>query len=674
MEPTEPENAADDNGSGRPPKRQRVSRACAPCRYAKLRCNGQQPACSTCQQQKKSCTYETVSKRRGLRSGYVRALELLWGLTFQELENAESVVDILLGRLSKQDVFSSPDRAELNPAASTLLDRWKQSDISRHLDDLLDDNEESNDEAGARTSQDEPEYLRPDRTPGWIVKRHPKDDGGSIALDLVNPVINPQVDIWSYQQVPDTHHKPEVQPPSYAPQLLQLFLSQAQSWLPILERHVLLKTSFLSQRNLSSTPSGDRAALWGVYAYASAMYGHLLDDASATQHAEIHCDSFYAQAYSMLPLDTDVPLEIGYIQCALLLSLTRFGSGALRASWRLVRLASQMMGEMTLQRGHHVEQDVFAKSWLACFILDTLTSACLQCEPTLHFNDVVNWCNIDHNGVEEWQPWHPPRSSDATSAHSGQPFNIPTHSLSLLTLHVKLLRILNDNLRARDPAAEISRVELARWDQELLSCLSHEGLTSAFQNQDWDILQLPPSFTSLSIIYTSLWEGTLRQPEDSRSDNSRLAQGIAYPLLSRTNLQKLSQDRKASKQLPTLQLFIRYGGMLGFDELTDKAASGSGHITEFSGGIDNRLPSLELPQIRPEPDSQRQTHHLFTNLNTNPNPNQPVHRDTESDSGFHSFDGCMDPAAAPFLEFLDTLDDRPIHDSDLFNKSLGFSF
>jgi hypothetical protein len=595
-------------------------------------------------------------------------------LTFQALENAEPVVDTLLRRLSKQDLVVSADRGELNSAASAALDRWKQSSICRRLDDLLDENEDSGDEAGVSALQDDSADSRIDKAPGWIVVRRERDDGASTGLNLVMPNINLRMNtsISEPREVRDAHHPSEHQHPSYAGQLLQLFLSHGQSWLPILERRILLKTSFLSQRMSSSLQHGDRAALWGVYAYASATLGHLLDDDGALQHAERHCNTFYTQAYSMLPLDSDLPVELGHVQCTLLLSLTRFASGAIKASWRLVRLAVQMMREMEIQNIHSVDQDAFSKAWLGCFILDTLASTCLQCKPSLHFHDVVTWCHIDENGAEEWQHWQPPRSPELQSAHPEPLLDIPTHSLSMLMLQVMLLRILNSSLHDLSASGEISGTELADWEQGLSGRLSREGLTPVLQNADLDILQLPPSFTSLSIIYTSLWERIVRQSQGTRQTSSGSARGSIFPLLSQTNLKKIWQDRKACKRLPTLQLLILEGGMFSLDALLDPLAAASVRSPELPELV-HPLPPLELPQIDPEANvstamaglptvsgTQEHAHQLYSSFNTNANPNQMAAVEQGSDSGIPSFDSYMDTTTAPFLEFLDTLDDRPM--------------
>ncbi|KAJ0128368.1 Gag protein [Fusarium oxysporum f. sp. albedinis] len=59
-------------------KRKRVSRACNYCRIRKHRCDGTHPTCSRCSAIHQPCNYGSDNKKRGLPTGYVHALELLW--------------------------------------------------------------------------------------------------------------------------------------------------------------------------------------------------------------------------------------------------------------------------------------------------------------------------------------------------------------------------------------------------------------------------------------------------------------------------------------------------------------------------------------------------------------------------------------------------------------------
>ncbi|KAH8804425.1 hypothetical protein F5884DRAFT_406772 [Xylogone sp. PMI_703] len=683
MQSLECDDAVDEGRSKRPAKRQRVARACVPCRYAKLRCDGQQPICSTCKQLEKRCTYASVAKRRGLRSGYVRALELLWGLTLHEIENVDSVVDQLLSRLSKQDLIASADRTDSHSTASAVLDRWKQSDISQHLEELLNENEGPTNEAGVRGVDYRSQDLKTSMSPSWVVieKKEAEHTGPNTSIPNVslqsddsNPALVPAI------AVKDDHTSPS-RPPPYASQLLQLFFNHTQSWLPIVERHVLLRTSFQCQRNPSLAHHGDQAALHGVYAYVSTSLSHLLTDKEASQHAKQHSNAFYAQAYSMLPIDSDQPVEIGHAQCALLLSLSRLGSRVFKSSWRLAKVAIHLMQEIAHQHRNNNDEEVLARVWLGCFVIDTISSSYLEYKPSMNFNDVVKWCQINENGVEEWQPWQPFGLSGDHGSHRTTVLEIPTHSASLLILQVKLLRILNNSLHHQSACGIMTMNDLEVWQQELTNCLHRVGLDSSFRNGEIDMLKLPPSFLSLSIMYTSVFERITRQDQGPSLVTNRPTQGTSYPHLSDTALQKLKRECSSFRQLPALQLFPPEQRLPSLDVSLSEHRNQQQHQKEIEclssvGSLytEAEIVPSNMAGFHSIMGSQEQSQTDFTPSNTNTHVNETTPIEQVPDSGTQSLDSYLYSVDAPFLEFLDTLDDRSVHDSDLFSKSLGYKF
>src|SRR5690606_4981241 len=74
------------------PKRRRVSRACDACRSAKDKCDGAKPRCQRCVTLRRQCTYLSPGKRRGIRTGYIRAIELALALLLESLPACEAVL------------------------------------------------------------------------------------------------------------------------------------------------------------------------------------------------------------------------------------------------------------------------------------------------------------------------------------------------------------------------------------------------------------------------------------------------------------------------------------------------------------------------------------------------------------------------------------------------------
>lgn len=58
-----------------PPKRVKVTLACALCRKKKVKCDGIQPSCSRCKSIGNCCQYSEPPKKRGPPKGYVEVIE-----------------------------------------------------------------------------------------------------------------------------------------------------------------------------------------------------------------------------------------------------------------------------------------------------------------------------------------------------------------------------------------------------------------------------------------------------------------------------------------------------------------------------------------------------------------------------------------------------------------------
>lgn len=125
-------------GHDRPQKRQRVTQACQRCRGRKFRCDGGSPSCGACLSARATCSYDTTSGRqRGLKSGYVKVLESLWGSVFQNIPGSEHVVSHLLAILPANAENAADDPSAGNDNASPL-ERWRASSIPAAIRALLD--------------------------------------------------------------------------------------------------------------------------------------------------------------------------------------------------------------------------------------------------------------------------------------------------------------------------------------------------------------------------------------------------------------------------------------------------------------------------------------------------------------------------------------------------------
>ncbi|ENH66320.1 Quinic acid utilization activator [Fusarium oxysporum f. sp. cubense race 1] len=148
-------------------KHKRVSRACDYCRARKHRCDGSHPTCSRCSAIHYPCSYGPDSKKRGLTTGYVRALELLWALVFTVVPNSKAVVQELLPDI--QFSLDSRSRLVLNSRLvrdyETLRQAWDGSDIQEELDQLLSNIQQGNDSGANSVASVKAEASTPDLAP-----------------------------------------------------------------------------------------------------------------------------------------------------------------------------------------------------------------------------------------------------------------------------------------------------------------------------------------------------------------------------------------------------------------------------------------------------------------------------------------------------------------------------
>src|SRR6266536_6021160 len=133
--PANPSETAPPN----PRKRQRISQACDQCRKRKSKCDGKRPICAICGPLKRKCTYGTNAKKRGLQTGYVRGLEILWGLVFKSVEGSEDTVQTLLrGDIDGVSVENwYKELAKDGEAPESLLEAWRKSTVAKDIERLL---------------------------------------------------------------------------------------------------------------------------------------------------------------------------------------------------------------------------------------------------------------------------------------------------------------------------------------------------------------------------------------------------------------------------------------------------------------------------------------------------------------------------------------------------------
>ncbi|KAJ5794072.1 hypothetical protein N7457_000671 [Penicillium paradoxum] len=509
----------DGKGTGEP-KRQRVSRACDSCRSKKDKCDGIQPVCSTCVSLCRPCTYKTNPKKRGLPTGYIRSLELLWGLVFQKIRGSEDVIRALMRSINLPSHLAMIGKEA--EGSDTLMASFKSSAMLRDIERvlvILEQPEEEREQSlqvygeggapletsGTLSSTEAQEWhlpecieareaplpgLSPSRiamgiSPMLIPRPHPTRDCGVQAsksddLSSSSSTFQPSSDDSRSQSM-----RTLLQLPSNAWPLFDIYFSYTQCWFPILEKHDILRTAFQYTEgdvHVSSIApgSGEHAALWAVLALASLQDASILATRQISEPVESQMEpsKLYTTARRLIPPDSG-PYEFGHVQALLILGLVKLGQQEWTGSWMLIGQAVRVAHILNLGRSSplsapntldQAKQPGRAKHvFLGCFILETLIAGLTSRCPSLRKADLARIGNIDEDGLEEWHPWEdqtglrPARSSRASMQRG------PLHALSTFNRLVRLVSILNEFCCCKyDPTISRSQLEelelqLQRW-------------------------------------------------------------------------------------------------------------------------------------------------------------------------------------------------------------------
>lgn len=501
-------NPADDNVAY--PKRQRVSRACDSCRSKKDRCDGAQPVCSTCASLCRPCTYKTNPKKRGLPTGYIRTLELLYGIIFTKIQGSQEVVRALLKAANIPSHLASMGKEA--EGSDTLLASWKNSIVLREIErllTLLEQPEEEQEKEGRRPRDSPPEpegssVLSSD-TLEWQIPDGFVDGRESSLAVIPSPIKTPTnmsmikahthraatkdcgiqaslPDSEMINSVPDVSSQRAIDPPatvydekddhlrlpSNTWSLLDIYFTYTQCWLPILEKHDILRTAFRYAeediRISSISPgSGDHAALWAALTLASFQE---MSIAATRQLTDLpkdppNPDRLYATAKSLIPFE-EGKHEIGHVQALLILSLVKLGQQEWTAAWMLVGQAVRIARCLGF---NHPSSDAGRSKhvFLGCFVLETLVAMQMHQMPSLQKEDLSEIGPVNEDGLEEWHPWEDqtglrPAKPPSDSFHRG-----PLHALSTFNRLVSLVSILNElcSLRQRStaPVSQLEAIE-----------------------------------------------------------------------------------------------------------------------------------------------------------------------------------------------------------------------
>lgn len=465
------------------------------------------------------CSYDGGGRKRGLPTGYVKSLELLFGLIFTAVPNGEKVVSNLLTNaqftLEPGGKFSLTSRL----AAETDTPRiaWNESQVQqeldrrlKHLDASGEDEETLESDAGNIQSAEAFETSVP------AFEETPTPSATGLSSSSIQ---------GGTRQLPDNSNDELRRFPEDSRRLLDQYFSYTHCWLPLVEKHKLFQVLFSTADVGIPESSGNLAVFWAVIAYASVQEQQRQETTAGNSPNQSLqsplSDRAYGYARRLIP-DEDQAASTGHVQALIVMSLCRIRRGALKPAWRLLGHAVRMcLGELALpdqtsaasQSNASPSSSQRHRLLLACFALDTFLSCRIGAPPHLRSSDIASLRPLDESGPDEWDPWivaHEQHDSSRIRPLHGV-FE-PLRAASFFNNWVLIACVLNDAISR--PSASLNTSSLAKLGAGLQRCrdqLPAHCKPPSLLGSQMDDSQLAPAWSPqllnlhLALTFTENW-------------------------------------------------------------------------------------------------------------------------------------------------------------------------
>lgn len=442
-----------------PIKRVRVSRACDQCRTERSKCDGHQPQCAPCSEGKRTCTYTSNPRKRGLPPGYIRTIELALAIVIQQHADIEASLIAKLGQ--PNTVLLARDTKDSN----RLHKSWRRTRFCKTLNKVLtgDDADDEGEKAVTSDEDSDPEPLGDGPT-------------NPIHITATSSLRPPALSISSHQALP-IHPSPEMQRSKTLPEvtplprdywkLLETYSTYTQCWLPISEKLDILKLSYSYPKQglpLSHAmhDAGHHAEMWSMFALGS-LQDTILQSNDRDMQGAIAARKLYAITQNLIP-DELGQFHLGHVKALLNLALFNITSSLYKAAWLLVGAASRIL--MSIDDQHNASTMRRTHVLASCFLLDNLLSLSLRRRPYFETQDLGRAGHIEEDGLEEWQPW----TGDLFNG-AGRPSQQPLLALSSFNNLLEVVDILSAASRptsSTTPAvAAVFQRRLESWKTSL---------------------------------------------------------------------------------------------------------------------------------------------------------------------------------------------------------------
>ena len=418
---------ADPNGE-RPVKRSRVSRACDQCRSSREKCDDFRPKCHACSSQNRTCSYNEQPKKRGFQPNYIRTLELTLAWLFQTLPETQTT---LSSNLSRDDTHARRLISGKDPAASEVLHLvWRESIVNRQVDQIL---------SGApveKVDLDSPKGIQPEEEGAYTAHTTynspplsaPSEQTGFAQPEIeAEPPIESNISLDALTTAVDGSQLLKL--PENAWTLLDHYFAFTHSWLPITEKHNILKLMY-------SYPSdgvqhhevrvAEHAELWSIINLAATQISGAMDRNELQRIRET--------TESLIPAGNAATYEVPHIKAMLLLALSDTHEEHITVAWLRIGCVVRLLLLSKLLENVGGTQKWCRHIHLAAFVLESALSLRLKAPAHLSPAYIEAIGYVDEDGLDEWAPWHDPLATSLGDRHT----KTPARAFSTLNRLIKL--------------------------------------------------------------------------------------------------------------------------------------------------------------------------------------------------------------------------------------------
>lgn len=242
---------------------------------------------------------------------------------------------------------------------------------------------------------------------------------------------------------------------------LDYYLATSHCWLPISQKHDLLRTGYIlsslstSQKTSVPVTHGDRAFLKAVLAFAAyhAESRPVERASGADGLGSVHATAVCGAIAIMIPNKIEA-VEIGHVRALLIMTLVNMYSGNPKQAWVSIGSATHALtitvNSFLRQEKSPRDLDEGARrTVLCCMALDSLVAAWVGLPPYFDDADILGIGRLPTEGLEEWEPWIPSTASEGTmrvAASPGQILSIFNQFMDHVGLLNKMLRVSKGSL------------------------------------------------------------------------------------------------------------------------------------------------------------------------------------------------------------------------------------